>query len=96
MLKAGDTNICKFGVTSINTQKNYDCIAKVEKASGFKATVVRKVETTVHAKLLEDRLLELGVDPKFPEFDGSSEFRTLSDEDFDCAVRLIDRYSAEK
>lgn len=93
MWQADDTNIFKFGVTSANTQGNCDRIAKVEKASGFKATIVRKVEATVHAKFLENKLLELGVNPKFPAFDGSSEFRTLSDEEFDLAVNLMDLYS---
>ncbi len=87
-------SVYKIGMTSARLGKRR--IKKVEKDSKFKATVIALVQVSGRATLVERKLLALGQDPKYMAFDGSTEFRALSDEQLQQALDILNQHAVEE
>ena len=79
--------IYKFGITSVRLQKRR--IVEVARFANFKFEIIELVNVIGSATNLEFELLKLGVSPKLTGFNGSSEFRALSDSELMTAMGLI-------
>ena len=84
--------VFKIGVTSsrIGSRRLKECA----RASGFPLEVVCFVQVWGRASDVEKELLMLGEDPKYLKFDGSTEFRALTDSALSTALKIISTYSA--
>ena len=80
-------SIYKIGLTSarLGTQR----IEQVCKAGNMQAEIIILAQVSGLASQLESQLLEIGTDPGFSRFDGSTEFRAMTDEQLAQAVRLV-------
>jgi hypothetical protein len=80
--------VYKIGVTSIKCGDSR--ISQVCRASGFKPCSVIKTFVGVgRAYEVEKAALNFGCDPKFSKFDGSTEFRALSDQQLSEVLSVI-------
>ena len=84
--------VYKFGVTSARLEDRR--ISEVARYAGMEFEIIILTKLTVHASELESQLLELGVNPQYHGFNGSSEFRALTDSELDTALDLIRKYQA--
>lgn len=85
--------VYKIGITS--SKLGISRIKGVSKVSGFEYDVVCCEAVTCSAMKLEKKLHLLGEDPQYSGFNGSSEFRALSDSALYVAISLISEYSKE-
>ena len=87
-------SVYKIGVTS--ARLGAERIRYVSNASGFTPTIVRLAKVTEKASWIERRLLRIGQDPGFTDFDGCTEFRALTDHEVDCIGYIIDLFSDDQ
>jgi hypothetical protein len=85
--------VYKVGVTSarLGTQR----IEQVCKRGNMQAEIIILAQVSGRASKLELQLMEIGTDPGFSSFDGSSEFRAMTDEQLSQAVRLVSEATQE-
>jgi hypothetical protein len=80
--------VYKIGVTSSGV--GIKRIKQVMRSSGYDSEIVFMHNVgRKKAYEVEANLLELGVNPKFSKFDGSTEFRAMSDQDVRIAKALV-------
>ena len=85
--------VYKVGVTSARLN---DCrIKDVAKAADVEAEIVMLTKVNGKATALESALKSIGHDPKYIGFNGSSEFRAMSDEQLKQALALIAQAAQE-
>ena len=87
-------SVYKIGVTSARLGMNR--IRTVEKESEFTATIIAMVKVNGRATAVEKKLLALGQDPKYIEFNGSSEFRAMSDAQLQQALDILNQHAVEE
>lgn len=64
-------------------------IKEVARWANMEVDIVILAKVKTHASQIEMKLLELGVNPKYEGFNGSSEFRALTNDELDAALSLI-------
>jgi len=80
-------SIYKIGLTSARLGARR--IEQVCQAGNMQADIIILAQVSGRASQLELQLLTIGTDPGFSSFDGSSEFRAMTDEQLAQAVRLV-------
>jgi hypothetical protein len=71
-------------------------IEQVSKDSGISAEIILLEQVSGSAYKLEKQLKKLGVNPKFTSFNGSTEFRSLTDEELKYAVETIKKWEISR
>jgi len=86
-------SIYKIGLTSarLGTQR----IEQVCRRGDMQAEIIILAQVTGLASQLEAQLLTIGTNPGFSSFNGSSEFRAMTDEQLAQAVRLVSEAAQE-
>ena len=82
--------VYKFGITSSRLDDKR--INEVAKKANMKFEVILLAKVSINAVEIETQLLKLGFNPKYVGFNGSSEFRSLTIEALDSAIKLIKKY----
>jgi hypothetical protein len=79
--------VYKLGSTSARLENRR--IVEVARMAGMEYEIILLTRIQGHTSDLETRLLGLGLNPQYDGFNGSSEFRALSDEELKIAVMWI-------
>lgn len=87
-------SVYKIGMTSARLGMRR--IEQVAKETGFTATTVALIKVNGRATTVERKLLELGQDPKYLKFNGSTEFRAMSDAELQIALDLLNGHAVKE
>jgi hypothetical protein len=79
--------VYKFGTTSARLEDRR--ISEVARKAGMQFDIVILAKIKIQAAELEAQLLKLGINPQYQSFNGSSEFRALTDDELKTAMNLI-------
>ena len=86
-------SVYKIGMTSARLGDRR--IEQVCQAGNMQAEIIILAQVSGQAGQLESKLLNIGTNPKFIRFDGSTEFRAMTDEQLSQAVRLVSEATQE-
>jgi hypothetical protein len=82
--------VYKFGTTSVRLEGRR--IEEVAKKAEMDFEIVLLYEVREHASEIETQILEYGVNPNYKGFNGSSEFRALTNQELQAAIDLVNKY----
>jgi len=86
-------SVYKFGSTSARLDDKR--ISEVARKANMDFEIVVLAKVNLQASEIETQLLKLGENPKYSGFNGSSEFRALTDEELRIAIELISKYQVD-
>ena len=82
--------VYKFGTTSARLEDRR--IEEVAKKADMDFEIVLLCKVREHASEIESKILEFGVNPHYRGFNGSSEFRALTNQELKAAINFVNKY----